>query len=77
MIIVDKSPNIQLTTIRIDDNSLAAFKELVQRGVNLWPDATAEIKHFADVVIEGKAHQDYFGNPHLAGKYGKALTVKL
>ena len=39
--------------------SMEAFKKLVFRATNLWPDATAEIKIFADEVEHGKALQDY------------------
>lgn len=39
--------------------ALAAFKELVQRGANLWPDAPPEIKTFADEVTNGRILQDY------------------
>lgn len=35
------------------------FKELVQRGANLWPDAPASIKEFADLVTSGSVLQDY------------------
>lgn len=42
------------------DQSLAAFKELVQRATNLWPDATPEIKEFADIITnDGWVMQDY------------------
>lgn len=36
-----------------------AFEELVQRGANLWPDAPAVIKRFADEVTEGCVQQNY------------------
>jgi hypothetical protein len=39
--------------------SIAAFKELIQRGANLWPDAPAEIKEFADLITNGQILQDY------------------
>jgi hypothetical protein len=39
--------------------SINSFKELVQRGANLWPDAPAEIKEFADLVTTGQVLQDY------------------
>lgn len=39
--------------------SMEAFKKLVFRATNLWPDAPAEIKIFADEVEHGKALQDY------------------
>lgn len=39
---------------------LAAFKELIQRGTNLWPDAPPEIKAMADLVLnDGVIQQDY------------------
>ena len=36
-----------------------AFKELVQRGSNLWPDAPAAIKELADLVTNGEILQPY------------------
>ncbi len=45
--------------IRVPAIHVAEFKELVQRGANLWPDASPEIKEFADVVTIGSAMQDY------------------
>lgn len=41
----------------------ALFQELVQRAVNLWPDAPAKIKSFADVVTVGKVQQEYVDDP--------------
>lgn len=35
------------------------FKTLVQRAMNTWPDAPAELKEFADLLLEGKILQDY------------------
>ena len=35
------------------------FKNLIQRGANLWPDAPPEIKEFADLVTNGRVLQDY------------------
>jgi len=47
-------------TIVIDNHTdMKAFKELVQRGANLWPDAPASIKSFADLVTVGKEQQPY------------------
>lgn len=37
----------------------AELKELIQRGANLWPDASPAIKEFADMVTSGKILQDY------------------
>lgn len=40
-------------------DSMEAFKNLIQRGANLWPDAPAEIKEFADKITNGQVLQDY------------------
>jgi hypothetical protein len=51
-----------LQTIVIDSpQSIQRFKELVQRGANLWPDAAAEIKETADLITNGTILQDYRG----------------
>lgn len=39
------------------------FQELVQRATNLWPDAPASIKRFADMVTVGKVQQEYVDDP--------------
>lgn len=37
-----------------------SFKELVHRATNLWPDASPEIKRFADLITnDGVLMQDY------------------
>ena len=39
----------------------AAFRELVQRGANLWPDAPPYIKELADIITNnGVVQQDYY-----------------
>lgn len=45
--------------VHIYDENIEMFKELVQRATNLWPDAPAEIKEFADLVTNGRIMQDY------------------
>lgn len=46
--------------IRITNDDLPKFKELVQRATNLWPDASPEIKEFADdITHDGIIMQDY------------------
>jgi hypothetical protein len=55
----DRPPKIVTCIIFISDNSEQAFKELVQRGANLWPDAPPEIKSFADLITNGEVLQDY------------------
>lgn len=58
MIEIYSSPNLQ--TIVIDSaQSIARFKELIQRGSNLWPDAHHEIKETADLLTSGQILQDY------------------
>lgn len=57
----------QAVAIDVPYHLLDDFRQLVQRGTNLWPDAPAHIKHFADIITNGKPMQDYFANPNLAG----------
>lgn len=45
----------------IDDYKM--FQNLVQRATNLWPDAPAEVKRFADMVTVGKVQQEYVDDP--------------
>lgn len=50
---------IGLKVIRMNDEFYTDFKQLIQRGANLWPDAPAEIKEFADLITNGEILQDY------------------
>lgn len=46
--------------VRITPEHLNEFKELVHRGTNLWPDASPEMKAFADnITNDGVQMQDY------------------
>ena len=54
------------TTVTIESADLAGFKELIQRGANLWPDAPASIKEFADLVTSGTIRQDYYKQTNTA-----------
>ncbi len=36
------------------------FKQLVQRGSNLYPDSSPAIKELADLITLGRIQQDYF-----------------
>jgi acylphosphatase len=38
---------------------VAAFKQMVQRGTNLYPDTPGSIKLAADLITLGAAQQDY------------------
>lgn len=46
--------------IVVDKNSAEAFKELVHRGTNLWPDAPPEVKEFSDIITNGHVLQNYW-----------------
>lgn len=39
------------------------FQKLIQQGSNLWPDAPASIKRFADMVTVGRVQQEYVDDP--------------
>jgi|SRR6188768_1157275 len=65
---VYRLPESEIVTVDIPDVLFESFQEMVQRATDKWPDAPAEIKHFADVITSGRPMQDYFANPHLAGK---------
>lgn len=41
-------------------NLLPAFKEMVARGMNVWPDAPAELKEFHDILLHGYPLQNYY-----------------
>ena len=58
MITVTEIPN---GVVGIIDQSedMESFKSLIQRGANLWPDAPASIKGFADLITVGHIQQDY------------------
>lgn len=54
-------------TIVVDEESIAEFQKMVQRACGLWPDASPEMKTFADEVTHGEIMQDY---QRLYGKQG-------
>lgn len=45
--------------LHVNTKDVAAFKELIHRGANLWPDAPPAIKQLADLLSHGKILQDY------------------
>lgn len=53
--------------INVGADSVKVFQELVFRATNLWPDAPAEVKQFADIITCGQPMQNYIANPHLSG----------
>ena len=59
------------------ETSIASFKELVQRATNLWPDASKEIKEFADIITNGKVTQDYQDRPKSTIKFPSADQYEL
>lgn len=54
-------------TIVVDSESVPEFQKMVQRATGLWPDASPEMKAFADEVTHGELMQDY---QRLYGKQG-------
>lgn len=47
--------------ISLNEKHLAAFKKLIQRGANLWPDAPPYIKDLADIITnDGVIQQNYY-----------------
>lgn len=52
-------PETLRTQITADAESTEHIKTLVQRAMNTWPDAPAELKEFADLLLDGKILQDY------------------
>ncbi len=52
--------NEEALGIFVPKEFVEAFKQLVQRATNTWPDAPPEIKEFADMICEGKVLQDYY-----------------
>lgn len=52
------------TGIDISSDSIANFKALIQRGLNTWDRAPAELKAFGDQLIEGSILQDYQAQEH-------------
>lgn len=55
-----KDTKLDHLVIVIDNKSIVEFQNLIHRGVNLFPDASPEIKEFADVITNGFALQDYY-----------------
>lgn len=39
-----------------------AFKELVRRGLNCWPEAHPELKELGDILDHGRILQDYWAS---------------
>lgn len=61
----ESTHNIYLTGYE----SIAAFKMMVRRALNVWPDAPPEIKEFGDLILEGKVLQDYVSQAQPMKKY--------
>ena len=55
----NKDTIISIVVVVDSPESLAAFSQMVNRGVQTWTDAPTEIKEFADEVISGKHMQNY------------------
>ena len=70
---IQDTPSITLMIDGKDDCEF--FKELVQRGANLWDQAPASMKTLADLVTSGKEMQAYeritTQNKNFAAPYGQ------
>lgn len=55
-----KDTKLDHLVVVIDSESIVEFQNLIHRGVNLFPDASPEVKEFADVITNGFALQDYY-----------------
>ena len=51
--------------LTVGPENVAEFKKLIQRGANLWPDTSPQIKAFADQITNGKILQDYYAQANL------------
>lgn len=51
---------VPVATVRITGSKdIELFKQLVNRAMNCWDTAPAELKEFADRVTEGRIQQNY------------------
>lgn len=53
----------------VDKEDLPAFKEMVARGLNVWPDAPPALKEFHDNLLHGYPLQDYYSQSPMKGMY--------
>ena len=51
--------NENILIIVLTQDSADNFKTLVNRALNTWADAPAELKEFGDILLEGKPLQNY------------------
>lgn len=52
----DHAASISITT----PESVARFIQMLNKALNVWPDAHPELKEFADNMQYGKSQQDYW-----------------
>lgn len=50
----------QSLTLVVPSEHLEEFKKMIRRAFNCWPDASPDLKEFADRVIHDKPLQDYW-----------------
>lgn len=50
----------QSITIVVPSEHMAEFKKMINRAFNCWPDASPELKEFADRITNDKPMQDYW-----------------
>lgn len=66
------APGEAVTTLVINTEVVAEFKELVRRGANTFERASPETKEFVDLLLFGYAQQDYHSMPQFRGsEHGK------
>lgn len=58
----DSSEAISEIHFSVTAESLPNFTKLVNRALNCWPNAPAELKQLGDMLTEGKILQDYTDN---------------
>lgn len=63
---LEASGYIQFT---IHEDVFEAFKEMVARGLNVWPDAPPALKEFHDNLLHGYPLQDYYAQSNVKGMY--------
>jgi hypothetical protein len=57
---ITSSQPLDEVIIRINKQTIPAFKQLVQRALNTWADAPPELKEFGDLLEHNQVLQDYY-----------------
>jgi hypothetical protein len=62
---VSSLPEDFTTVIVIPGDMIGEFLTLIERATNCWPDASPDMKDFADNMIHGRPLQDYHAQANL------------